>query len=115
MAKVFPLPSVQLKSWPICPAKKRERFTSRKCVIVIGFDGGQGDILQSIPAEFNRYVDDYNEKLRTAVNNSAFLKQNAEYFRTVPEITGGRTGFNEDGLHYSDDTIKEIVEFILEH
>ena len=85
-------------------------------VIVIGFDGGEGDILYRIPAqEFNRYVDDYNDKLRTAVSDSALLQQNADYFTTVPEITGGRTGFNEDGLHYSDDTLKEIVEFILEH
>ena len=84
-------------------------------VIVIGFDGGAGDVLYRIPSqEFNRYVDDYNEKLRTAVNNSALLQQNAEYFTTVPEITGGRTGFNEDGLHYSDDTLKEIVDFIME-
>ncbi|MDO4735074.1 MAG: hypothetical protein Q4A51_07415, partial [Lachnospiraceae bacterium] len=85
-------------------------------VIVIGFDGGEGDVLQRIPAEeFNLYVDDYNEKLRTAVNNSDLLQQNAEYFTTVPEITGGRTGFNEDGLHYSDDTLKEIVDYIVEH
>ncbi len=84
-------------------------------VIVIGFDGGAEDVLYRIPSqEFNRYVDDYNEKLRTAVNNSALLQQNAEYFTTVPEITGGRTGFNEDGLHYSDDTLKEIVDFIIE-
>ena len=84
-------------------------------VIVIGFDGGAEDVLYRIPSqEFNRYVDDYNEKLRTAVNNSAILQQNAESFTTVPEITGGRTGFNEDGLHYSDDTLKEIVDFIME-
>ena len=84
-------------------------------VIVIGFDGGAEDVLYRIPSqEFNRYVDDYNKKLRTAVNNSAILQQNAEYFTTVPEITGGRTGFNEDGLHYSDDTLKEIVDFIIE-
>jgi hypothetical protein len=85
-------------------------------VIVIGFDGGAGDVLYRIPSqEFNRYVDDYNEKLRTAVNNSALLQQNADHFTTVPEITGGRTGFNEDGLHYSDDSLREIVDYILEH
>ena len=85
-------------------------------VFVIGFDGGEGDVLQRIPAEeFNRYVDDYNEKLRIAVNKSALLQQNADHFTTVPEITGGRTGFNEDGLHYSDDSLREIVDYILEH
>lgn len=85
-------------------------------VFVIGFDGGGGDVLQRIPAEeFNRYVDDYNEKLRIAVNKSALLQQNADHFTTVPEITGGRTGFNEDGLHYSDDSLREIVDYILEH
>ena len=82
-------------------------------VIVIGFDGGAGDVLYRIPSqEFNRYVDDYNEKLRTAVNDSPLLQQNAEYFTTVPEITDGSTGFNEDGLHYSDDTLSEIVDYI---
>ena len=95
---------------------QKEGKLYRPEVIVIGFDGGAGDVLQRIPAqEFNRYVDDYNEKLRTAVNDSPLLQQNAEYFTTVPEITGGRTGFNEDGLHYSDDTLKEIVDYILEH
>ena len=85
-------------------------------VFVIGFDGGEGDVPQRIPAEeFNRYVDDYNEKLRIAVNKSALLQQNADHFTTVPEITGGRTGFNEDGLHYSDDSLREIVDYILEH
>ena len=95
---------------------QKEGKLYRPEVIVIGFDGGAGNVLQRIPAQvFNRYVDDYNEKLRTAVNNSALLQQNAEYFTTVPEITGGRTGFNEDGLHYSDDTLKEIVDYILHH
>ena len=85
-------------------------------VIVIGFDGGDGDILGRIPAEdFNRYVDDYNEKLRAAVNSSTLLQENIAEFTTVPEITEGRTGFNEDGLHYSDQTLKEIVDYILEH
>ena len=95
---------------------QKEGKLYRPEVIVIGFDGGAGDVLQHIPAqEFNRYVDDYNEKLRTAVNDSPLLQQNAEYFTTVPEITGGSTGFNEDGLHYSDDTLREIVDYILEH
>lgn len=85
-------------------------------VIVIGFDGGYGDILYSIPAEdFNRYIDDYNEKLRAAVDSSELLKENSQQFTTVPEITEGRTGFNEDGLHYSDDTLREIVDYIAEH
>ena len=95
---------------------QKEGKLYRPEVIVIGFDGGAGDVLQRIPAQdFNRYVDDYNEKLRTAVNDSPLLQQNAEYFTTVPEITDGSTGFNEDGLHYSDDTLKEIVDYILEH
>lgn len=95
---------------------QKEGKLYRPEVIVIGFDGGAGDVLQHIPAQdFNRYVDDYNEKLRTAVNDSPLLQQNAEYFTTVPEITDGSTGFNEDGLHYSDDTLKEIVDYFLEH
>ena len=95
---------------------QKEGKLYRPEVIVIGFDGGAGDVLQRIPAQvFNRYVDDYNEKLRTAVNDSPLLQQNAEYFTTVPEITDGSTGFNEDGLHYSDDTLSEIVDYILEH
>jgi hypothetical protein len=57
-------------------------------VIVIGFDGGYGDILYSIPAEeFNRYIDDYNEKLRAAVDSSELLHENSRQFTTVTEIT----------------------------
>lgn len=85
-------------------------------VIVIGFDGGYGDILYRTPAEeYNRYIDDYNEKLRAAVNSSVLLQENSLQFTTVPEITESSTGFIEDGLHYSDDTLKEIADYIAEH
>ena len=85
-------------------------------VIVIGFDGGYGDILYRTPAEeYNRYIDDYNEKLRAAVNSSELLQENSLQFTTVPEITESSTGFIEDGLHYSDDTLKEIADYIAEH
>ena len=75
-------------------------------VIVIGFDGGQ------ITAAFNRYVDSYNTRLREAVNNSPVLRENASFFTTVPEITGGRTGFISDGLHYSEGTLQQIADHL---
>ena len=83
-------------------------------VIVIGFDGGQttGDVFGIPQAVFNRYVASYNEELRAAVNNSAVLKETAERFTTVPEITGGQTSFISDGLHYSDAALQMIAGHI---
>ena len=86
-------------------------------VIVVGFDGGpaEGKVL-SIPAEdFNRFIDDYNQKLRSAVSESDLLRDNLSSFTTVPEIVGGKASFITDGLHYSDDTLQTIVQYLVSH
>ena len=85
-------------------------------VIVIGLEGGctSGDIL-GIPSEvFNRYVDSYNRELRAAITRSPVLKDTADLFTPVSEITGGNTTFLSDGLHYSETTLKKITAFISE-
>ena len=81
-------------------------------VRVIGFDGGSTDrkILSRIPPEdFNRCCETYNEALRSAVRNSAILKENAPRFITVPEIMGGKAAFISDGLHYDDRTLVTLI------
>ena len=83
-------------------------------IIVIGFDGGRmdGDIF-GIPQEtFNRYIDSYNQELREAVDASPILKETAEQFTTVSEITGRGTTFISDGLHYGDNTLQQIADYM---
>lgn len=83
-------------------------------VIVVGFDGCRAEgMMNGIPQEdFNRYIADYNEKLRAAVKRSGLLAPDARYFTTVPEIVGGKAGFVEDGLHYDDATLEAIIAYI---
>ncbi|MBP5362196.1 MAG: hypothetical protein J6Y71_04135 [Ruminococcus sp.] len=84
-------------------------------IIVIGFDGCwiTGDLF-GIPHEtFNQFVSDYNDSLESAVNESDLLRDSLSEFTTVPLITEGDTGFIDDGLHYSDDTLGMITEYIL--
>ncbi|MCR5796270.1 MAG: hypothetical protein K6G61_13095 [Solobacterium sp.] len=78
-------------------------------VFVIGFDGVRHSASAS---EIDRIVEEYNEQLRIAVKNSELLKENASQYTTVPEITDNRTEFIEDGLHYSDSTLKMIADHI---
>ena len=80
------------------------------------FDNHSTDInVTHLKCQDSHYIDDYNEKLRTEINSSTLLKECSVEFTTVPEITEGSTGFIEDGLHYSDETLGEIVEFICRH
>ncbi len=83
-------------------------------VIVIGFDGGRtdGDIFGIPQNVFNRYIDSYNMNLQEAVNESPVLNGTASRFTTVREITGGKTTFISDGLHYGDDTLQKIADFM---
>lgn len=78
-------------------------------VILIGFDGFRSNTSAD---EFDCVVKDFNEQLRTAVNSSELLKENASKYTTVPEITNSETGFIEDGLHYNDNTLKIIADYI---
>ena len=80
----------------------------RPQVVVIGFDGVSA--FTWIPQEtFDRYLDPYNESLLDAVKNSPILTESAPLFTTVPEITGGKTTFISDGLHYSDAVLQMIT------
>lgn len=78
-------------------------------VIVIGFEGIQSGIIYG---DFNRYIDSYNSDLREAVYRSVVLQKTALYFTTVPEITGGTTSFISDGLHYSENTLRVIADYL---
>ena len=79
----------------------------RPDVIVIGFDGAD-----QYYSSVNTFVDSYNEELRAAVSSSAVLGGNASRFITVPDITGRRTTFISDGLHYSDATLGMIADYM---
>lgn len=101
-----------------------EKLSSLRCekngktyspqVIAVGFDGGRtsGNVFGIPNEDFNRYVNSYNDKLLSAVHNSELLKENAQYFTTVPMITGNKTTFIADGLHYSDETLMMISDYI---
>ena len=86
----------------------------RPLVIVVGFDGcwTTSDLWGTPQSTFNRYVSDYNTSLQSAVNASESLAEGAGYFTTVPDICGGKAGFIDDGLHYSDDTLESIAAYI---
>lgn len=80
-------------------------------VYVIGFDGCwlTGDLFGTPQDVFNRYVQEYNEKLGSACSSSPSLQGR---FTTVQDIVGDNAGFIDDGLHYSDDTLEAICSYI---
>lgn len=84
-------------------------------VIVVGFDGcwTTSDLYGTPQEVFNQYVDDYNSRLLQAVSADSLLSSNAGRFTTVPAIAGGKAGFIDDGLHYSDDTLADITSFVI--
>ncbi len=82
----------------------------RPKVIVIGFDGFRTDSEPDSP--FNANIAEYSRSLKNAVIKSDLLKEYAEFFTTVPAITGGGTTYIDDGLHYSDDTLKRLCEYV---
>ena len=98
-----------------------ERLASMKCVhngrevrpevTVIGIEGGGSSVY--LPENFNRCIESYNEALEAAVRGSAVLASSAARYTTVPALTGG-AGFIDDGLHYDDDTLRILAEFIIE-
>ena len=81
-------------------------------VTVIGIVAGarNGNVLQYSAEEFNRYEEDYNALLKETVDGSEVL-QNAEW-TTVSEILNNETGFIPDGLHYNDETLKKLADYI---
>lgn len=68
-----------------------------------------GDLFGTPQDVFNRYVQDYNDKLRNACSASPYLQGR---FTTVMEIFGGKACFIDDGLHYSDDTLEAIRAYM---
>ena len=85
-------------------------------IVVIGFDGcwTTGDLFGTPHETFNRYVAEYNEALKGAVNASQILQSGITSFSTVPSIVGGKADFIDDGLHYSDTTLEDLTTFITE-
>jgi hypothetical protein len=81
-------------------------------VTVIGIVAGakNGTVLRYPAEEFNRYESDYNALLKETVMNSEVL-HDAEW-TTVPEILNNETGFIPDGLHYNDETLKKLADYI---
>ncbi len=81
-------------------------------VTVIGIVAGarNGNVLQYSAEEFNRYEEDYNALLKETVAGSEVL-QNAEW-TTVPKILNNEIGYIRDGLHYNDETLKKLAEYI---
>ncbi|MBQ9827224.1 MAG: hypothetical protein IJM62_00925 [Lachnospiraceae bacterium] len=84
-------------------------------VIVIGFDGcrNSSKVLGLDPADFNRYVEDYNNGVKEALGKSEILKTAYENYTTVVDIEDGKTKYIDDGLHYSDDVLRDITEYIV--
>ena len=78
-------------------------------VFVVGIEGFRRN---SSADRSDRIVEDYNEQLRMAVKSSELLRGNASQYTSVPEITDNETDFSEDGLHYSDSTLKMIADHI---
>lgn len=99
-----------------------ERVASMRCeyqgvqvaphVTVIGIAAGarEGTIAGYPAEEFNSCEEAYNRKLKEAVAGSEILSEAG--FTTVPEILSDRVGFLEDGIHYDDDTLKRLAEYI---
>ena len=81
-------------------------------VTVIGIVTGarKGVVLRYPAEEFNRYEEDYNALLKAKVMNSEIL-QNAKW-TTVPEILNNEIGFITDGLHYNDETLKKLADYL---
>lgn len=84
-------------------------------VIVIGPEGvDAANGMSGIdPRSFNRFISTYNKELFSAVNESPVLNETAHLFTTVSKITGGRTTFISDGLHYSEDTLRKTVNYLV--
>ena len=87
--------------WPLL--KRRNQYDKKICRL-------PGNVLQYPAEEFNRYEGDYNALLKEKVMGSEVL-QNAEW-TTVPDILNNETGFISDGLHYNDETLKKLADYI---
>lgn len=89
--------------------------THKPKVIVIGIVGTvrEGVFARDLTAEaFNSCIDDYNEKLKKAVENSPALKEYSNLYTTVLDIVG-ETGFIDDKLHFDDATLYKLCEYVL--
>lgn len=89
-------------------------ITYKPEICIIGFDGCwlTGDLFGTPQETFNRYVSNYNEDLENAFLASDTLNNNNSKFTTVQNIVGGKAGFIDDGLHYSDDTLAKLIAYI---
>lgn len=100
---------VAAMSWPVDGSIRHPK------VVVIGMAGCRDDgPLPGIPQEdFNRYVPAFNSALAQAVAERPLLRLWASYYTTVPAITGdGGPSFINDGIHYSDDTLRVLTDYL---
>ncbi|MBR6917365.1 MAG: hypothetical protein IKN38_04200 [Clostridia bacterium] len=89
--------------------------TYRPDIVVIGFAGVKDGVNFSdgLTSEvFNEHVDDCNEKLNLAVSSSEVLKDALAGYTTVKDITNGSVTFVDDAVHYGDETLEDICEYI---
>ncbi len=102
-----------------------ERLARMKCerggkelspsIVIIGIEGaGEGEGAWLEPASFNRFIDDYNNALRKAAEQSTVIDgASLQRFTTVRALTNGKADFVDDGLHYGDKTLEILVRFIM--
>lgn len=100
-----------------------EKLASMKCVhngktysprvTVIGIEGGEETDSGWIPQGFNRGIEAYNAELRAALEASPILAETASRYTTVPLLTGGRSDFIDDCLHYGDETLRTLVLYMV--
>ncbi|WP_028506166.1 hypothetical protein [Ruminococcus sp. FC2018] len=86
-------------------------------ISIIGFEGSSKTekVYGIEPADFNRYVEDYNKKLLDAIKASGTIKGCADTFTTVAKINDDKVSFITDQLHYSDETLGKLIEYVKAH
>ena len=60
------------------------------------------------------FIAEFNRDLLAEASASEILAPFASRFTTVPIIMKGTTALIGDGLHYSDGTLAEITDFLIE-
>ena len=83
-------------------------------VYLLGLAGGweKGSIVSIPYRRFNQFCDDYNAKLRLALNAAPLLEDTAPFYATIAQMVQGEIGFIDDGLHYDDPTLSSIIAYL---
>lgn len=90
-------------------------------ITVVGLEGcGEGMEAYGVdPERFNANVEAYDNALICALFSEAFSCERSMggwgcSFSPFETHVDGRTGFIDDGLHYSDETLRQIIRSIIE-